>query len=159
MFRDAGPPHFLAQFCPGYVFASAVWHCVDLLERARYYVEAVGLLRQLLASPHTPHRRGRWWNRLSLDLTHLGQRVPACVACLDALDDPAVPPGDRITLQRRLQRLQRHVGAAANAMRSRRNGECGGGGGGGGGGGLSGGSGTPVSRDGQDRRSGEAAGG
>jgi hypothetical protein len=79
------------------------------MERNRYYVEAIGMLRQLLGTSHTPHRRGRWWLRLSLDLSHIGAPVEACAACMDAVEDRDVPPGDLIALQRRLVRLQRCV--------------------------------------------------
>jgi hypothetical protein len=64
--------------------------------------------------------RGRWWDRLSIDLAHLDRPVDACASCLDALDDPCVAGGDRITLQRRLTRLSRRHGAAATAKRRQR---------------------------------------
>lgn len=51
--------------------------------------------------------------------------MDACVACSDALADPHVSVGDRITLQRRLQRFQKVVGAAATAKRRRREGGVG----------------------------------
>jgi hypothetical protein len=96
-----------------YVCATAAWLCVDVLERNRYYVEAIGMILQLLGTPYTPHRRGRWWLRLSLDYAHIAMPVEACAACMDAVEDAAVPPGDRIALQRRMVRLQRCEAATA----------------------------------------------
>lgn len=62
-------------------------------------------------------RRGRWWNRLSIDLDHLARPVDVCVACLNGVDDPYVAVGDRRTIQDRLSRYQRNYGAAATAKR------------------------------------------
>jgi hypothetical protein len=57
---------------------------------------------------------------LSIDYAHVDRPVDACVACIDALDDPCVSGGDKITLQRRLTRLSRKHGAAATAKRRQR---------------------------------------
>ncbi|CAM9723536.1 unnamed protein product, partial [Ectocarpus fasciculatus] len=100
-----GVPEFLLQLEAGWVLASAVWEGVPLLERARDYEGAVELLIQLLATRYTPHRRGRWWNRLSLDLAH-AKRLPCALwASQEGLRDPQVRGGDRLALEKRTSML------------------------------------------------------
>lgn len=64
------PPH-LWRFTAGSVLAGAIWEGVSALERHKEYALATLALLVLLNSPYTRHRRGRWWNRASLDLTHM----------------------------------------------------------------------------------------
>lgn len=56
-------------------------------------------------SRYTPHRRGRWWSRLSLDLAHI--RRPSCAlwASREGLRDPGVCGGDRLALEKRASML------------------------------------------------------
>lgn len=51
----------LRAFEPGAHFASMLWDAIDPLERLGLHAYCLPLLRQLLASPYQPHRRGRWW--------------------------------------------------------------------------------------------------
>ncbi|CAM9426688.1 unnamed protein product, partial [Ectocarpus sp. 13 AM-2016] len=54
---------------------------------------------------YTPHRRGRWWNRLSLDLAH-AKRLPCALwASQEGLRDPQVRGGDRLALEKRASML------------------------------------------------------
>ncbi|CAM9218865.1 unnamed protein product [Scytosiphon promiscuus] len=98
-------PEFLLQLEAGWVLASAVWEGVALLERARDYERAVELLTQLLATRYTPHRRGRWWDRLSLDLAHTKRLACALWASQEGLNDPLVRGGDRLALEKRAAML------------------------------------------------------
>ena len=67
-----GLPCFLRRFSGLAVLTCGLSKGVDLLEKCRQYEEAVKLIRQLLNSPHLPHYRGHWYERLSLDLdSHL----------------------------------------------------------------------------------------
>ncbi len=54
---------------------------------------------------YTPHRRGRWWNRLSLDLAHTRRHRSALWASREGLRDPRVLGGDRLALEKRTRML------------------------------------------------------
>mmetsp|Transcript_12606 Transcript_12606/g.34760 ORF Transcript_12606/g.34760 Transcript_12606/m.34760 type:complete len:324 (-) Transcript_12606:1376-2347(-) len=91
----------------GWGLAGVVWHGVEALERSRRYKESADVLRAILATPFQMHRRGVMFDRLALDLQHLGQRADALEACLAGLADKSVAGCDRLALQRRALRLQR----------------------------------------------------
>ena len=59
--------------CVGTVLASACWDAVALCEHEswRDYRLAIQLLLLLLRSPFCPHRRGRYYLRLLIDLRNL----------------------------------------------------------------------------------------
>lgn len=69
------------------------------------YSEANALLQQQLTQEESPGRRGDWWNRLSVNHSHLGQTKEALSVCENALADPFVRTGDRLKLEKRLIRL------------------------------------------------------
>ncbi|CAM9449623.1 unnamed protein product, partial [Phaeothamnion confervicola] len=149
-------PEFLLQLDAGWVLASAVWEGVAVLERAREYDAALPLLMQLLQTRYTPHRRGRLWNRLALDMQHLGRHGEAFTACRTALQDPYVVGGDRLTLEKRLQRLAKcddHGEKVGSGGCSSRSGGCGGGAG------LNGDAGSGKSDGGGDRGTGGSTSG
>lgn len=56
-------------------------------------------------SRYTPHRRGRWWNRLSLDLAHTRRTACALWASREGLRDAGVRGGDRLALEKRVSML------------------------------------------------------
>ena len=58
-----------------------------------------------------PPRRGRWYGRMAINLVHLKRKVAAWRVSVTALEDPAVIGGDRLSLQRRLARLEKQLGA------------------------------------------------
>mmetsp|Transcript_12604 Transcript_12604/g.34738 ORF Transcript_12604/g.34738 Transcript_12604/m.34738 type:complete len:257 (-) Transcript_12604:1264-2034(-) len=74
----------------GWGLAGVVWHGVEALERSRRYKESADVLRAILATPFQMHRRGVMFDRLALDLQHLGQRADALEACLAGLADKCV---------------------------------------------------------------------
>jgi tetratricopeptide (TPR) repeat protein len=120
---------FLLRFTAGWVYATIVTVGVSLFESRRQYKEAIEYLTALLQTPYSPGRHGHWWNRyavihtflcfsslisflkrkpkqrLALNLEHLGQKQKAMQTCERALQDEYVRGGDRLTLERRLDRL------------------------------------------------------
>ena len=91
------------------IFVSIIWDVIDRLERRKLYSAAVIYLRQLLSLPYTPHRRGKWWIRLSLDLDHMRLRKESIHATMEGCCDSSVRGGDKITLWKRLCRQQKQL--------------------------------------------------
>ena len=59
----------LRRFTAPWLYTKMCSRGVDLLQRSKKYVQAVELLRQLLAqNEFCPSHRGRWWERLALNL-------------------------------------------------------------------------------------------
>lgn len=82
-------PLFLARFCAGWVHASLGTVAVSLLERRRDWGAAAELLRLLLGGNACPGRRGEWWERLAINLEHVGDteqalEVRSTAICADA---------------------------------------------------------------------------
>eukprot|EP00753_Platysulcus_tardus_P009113 PLAT181.5.p1 GENE.PLAT181.5~~PLAT181.5.p1 ORF type:complete len:547 (-),score=262.70 PLAT181.5:668-2308(-) len=98
----AGAPACYVAFLPGSMQAQLAELSVDELERRRRYDEACERWRQLLAGPFAPWRRGKWWERLTIDLGHCHRSADALAAVRAALEDAAVLSGHRMSLERRL---------------------------------------------------------
>eukprot|EP00117_Sycon_ciliatum_P028024 scpid33083/ scgid3415/ Fanconi-associated nuclease 1; FANCD2/FANCI-associated nuclease 1; Myotubularin-related protein 15 len=112
-------PQFLLRFTDGWVLSRLMSQCVDVLERHRMYPVATGLLRQLLDGPFCHSSRGRWYDRLALDLDqHLKQRDEAMDVVEKALSDEHVVTGHRLALQQRGVRLC-SAASASQGLRSR----------------------------------------
>lgn len=100
-------PTFLRPFGPGGKLTRLLFTSIELLERARRYDCAVSGLRRLLAQ-HALYAtsRGRWWDRLALDLDrHLRRPAEALAAIEEALNDAHVVGGFRLALLTRGERL------------------------------------------------------
>lgn len=69
---SAAPPLFLARFCAGWVHASLGTVAVSVLEKQKRWSDAVDLLRLLLGGNACVGRRGEWWERLAINLEHMG---------------------------------------------------------------------------------------
>jgi len=97
--RKSAPPipEYLLPFDAGWVLSEVVWEGVHLLERQerRDYYHAVRLLKQLLDSPYHRARRGKWWNRLAVDLEHLGHVLAAEHVSQLGLKDEHVTGGEK----------------------------------------------------------------
>ena len=101
-----GLPCFLRRFSGLAVLTCGLSKGVDLLEKSRQYEEAVKLIRQLLSSPHLPHYRGHWYERLSLDLdSHLKSPQEALEVVEQALQDERVRGGRRLMLLQRAEKI------------------------------------------------------
>eukprot|EP01138_Halocafeteria_seosinensis_P006560 gb/GECG01006706.1/.p1 GENE.gb/GECG01006706.1/~~gb/GECG01006706.1/.p1 ORF type:complete len:1399 (+),score=160.66 gb/GECG01006706.1/:1-4197(+) len=96
------------------VFVSILWDAIDCLEKKKLYSSSILYLRQLLALPYTPHRRGKWWMRLSLDLAHLGLLKQSVEATVEGCCDSTVRGGDKLALWKRLRRLGKQANGKLN---------------------------------------------
>lgn len=82
-------PSFLTRFRAESVLCKVMFHGVGILEQRRAYDEAVQHLRTLLSQTYFCHgSRGKWWNRLSINLKHLNKKEEAATVCKEAMDDP-----------------------------------------------------------------------
>ncbi|GJD09676.1 Fanconi-associated nuclease 1 [Galdieria sulphuraria] len=92
-----------------WIFCNICWHSIVFLERRKDFETSIRRLFLLLEFKEMcSHRRGRYWNRLSLDILHSGGCVlDALKACKQALEDEHLNDGERVTIARRAARLIR----------------------------------------------------
>ena len=112
-------PAYLTRFRAESVLCKVVFNGVTVLEQARKYDEAVAHLQMLLDQDWFCHSsRGKWWNRLAINLKHLKKKEEAAVVCNKALNDPLVHEqgGYFLEAKKRLCRLdvsQREIPSSA----------------------------------------------
>ncbi|KAM6960641.1 fanconi-associated nuclease 1 [Aplochiton taeniatus] len=101
-------PVFLRCFTVGWTYTRMLSRGVEILQRLCRYEEAVEELRSLLAqSKYCPDSRGRWWDRLALNLQqHLKLPEQAIAAMRDGLSDPLVRTGHQLSLHQRAVRMK-----------------------------------------------------
>ncbi|XP_041034434.1 fanconi-associated nuclease 1 isoform X3 [Carcharodon carcharias] len=101
-------PVYLRCFTVGWVYTRIRFRGVEILQRLHMYEEAVEELKSLLEqSIYCPESRGRWWNRLSLNLhQHLKQTEQAIQCLRKGLDDVWVHTGHRLALYQRAIRIR-----------------------------------------------------
>ncbi|XP_060779953.1 fanconi-associated nuclease 1 isoform X2 [Neoarius graeffei] len=101
-------PVFLRCFTVGWACTRILSRGVEILQRLRRYEDAVDELRSLLSqSVFCPDSRGRWWDRLALNLQqHLKCHEQAIYAIRDGLNDPLVRTGHRLSLHQRATRMK-----------------------------------------------------
>lgn len=101
-------PLFLRCFTVGWIYTRILSRAVEILERLHMYKEAVEELEDLLSQKiYCPDSRGRWWDRLALNLhQHLKQLEPAIRCINKGLADPEVRTGHRLSLYQRAVRLR-----------------------------------------------------
>ncbi|KAI4889045.1 hypothetical protein NFI96_023804 [Prochilodus magdalenae] len=101
-------PVFLRCFTVGWTYTRVLSRGVEILQRLRRYEDAVEELRSLLSQTvFCPDSRGRWWDRLALNLQqHLKQHEQAICAIRDGLKDPLVRTGHRLSLYQRAARMK-----------------------------------------------------
>ncbi|XP_053437947.1 fanconi-associated nuclease 1 [Nycticebus coucang] len=101
-------PLFLRCFTVGWIYTRILSRSVEILQRVHMYEEAVEELESLLSQrTYCPDSRGRWWDRLALNLhQHLKRLEPAIKCILDGLADPEVRTGHRLSLYQRAVRLR-----------------------------------------------------
>ncbi|KAL0968667.1 hypothetical protein UPYG_G00269950 [Umbra pygmaea] len=101
-------PVFLRCFTTGWAYTRIVSRGVEVLQRLHRYTEAVEELRSLLAqSVYCPDSRGRWWDRLALNLQqHLKLTEQAISSIRDGLSDPLVRTGHQLSLHQRASRMK-----------------------------------------------------
>ncbi|XP_058398254.1 fanconi-associated nuclease 1 isoform X1 [Diceros bicornis minor] len=101
-------PLFLRCFTVGWVYTRILSRTVEILQRLHMYEEAVKELEDLLSQKvYCPDSRGRWWDRLALNLhQHLKRLEPAIKCIAEGLADPEVRTGHRLSLYQRALRLR-----------------------------------------------------
>eukprot|EP01119_Soliformovum_irregulare_P025846 TRINITY_DN9672_c0_g1_i1.p1 TRINITY_DN9672_c0_g1~~TRINITY_DN9672_c0_g1_i1.p1 ORF type:complete len:756 (-),score=205.73 TRINITY_DN9672_c0_g1_i1:194-2461(-) len=98
---------YLARFTWGWVMSQIVVQGVDVLEKEKDYVGATVLLRILLSGAYAPGKRGKWWERLTLDFEHLGKKEDSLHLCETALKDATVSRAFMTGIHSRLCRLSK----------------------------------------------------
>ncbi|XP_005381720.1 PREDICTED: fanconi-associated nuclease 1 [Chinchilla lanigera] len=101
-------PLFLRCFTVGWIYTRILSRTVEILQRLHMYEEAVKELENLLSQEvYCPDSRGRWWDRLALNLhQHLKRLEPAVRCIIAGLADPEVRTGHRLSLYQRAVRLR-----------------------------------------------------
>lgn len=101
-------PVFLRSFTVGWAYTRILSRGVEILQRLRRYEEAAEELRSLLSQPvYCQDSRGRWWDRLALNLhQHLKKPEQAIYAIRDGLADPLVRTGHKLSLHQRAVRMK-----------------------------------------------------
>uniref|UniRef100_A0A3B4VHW6 Fanconi-associated nuclease n=1 Tax=Seriola dumerili TaxID=41447 RepID=A0A3B4VHW6_SERDU len=101
-------PVFLRSFTTGWAYTRILSRGVEILQRLRQYEEAVKELRSLLLQTvYCPDSRGRWWDRLALNLhQHLKKPEEAICAIRDGLSDTLVRTGHKLALHQRAVRMK-----------------------------------------------------
>ncbi|KAM5291273.1 fanconi-associated nuclease 1 isoform 2-T4 [Glossophaga mutica] len=101
-------PLFLRCFTVGWIYTRILSRAVETLQRLHLYEEAVKELEDLLSQKvYCPDSRGRWWDRLALNLHQHLKRLEPAVRCIAAgLADPEVRTGHRLSLYQRAVRLR-----------------------------------------------------
>lgn len=101
-------PVFLRSFTTGWAYTRILSRGVEILQRLRRYEEAVEELKSLLSQGvYCQDSRGRWWDRLALNLhQHLKMPEKAICAIRDGLTDPLVRTGHKLSLHQRAARMR-----------------------------------------------------
>ncbi|XP_051484690.1 fanconi-associated nuclease 1 [Apus apus] len=101
-------PEFLRRFTVGWVYTRILSQGVEILQRLHMYEEAVQELQTLLSQDvYCTDSRGRWWDRLALNLhQHLKNTKKAVESILRGLADPRVRTGHRLALYQRALRIR-----------------------------------------------------
>ncbi|XP_072291414.1 fanconi-associated nuclease 1 [Eucyclogobius newberryi] len=101
-------PVFLRSFTAGWAYSRILSRGVEILQRLKRYEEAVVELQSLLSqSVYCQDSRGRWWDRLALNLhQHLKKPEQAIRAISDGLADPLVRTGHKLSLHQRAARMR-----------------------------------------------------
>ncbi|XP_008015390.3 fanconi-associated nuclease 1 isoform X1 [Chlorocebus sabaeus] len=101
-------PLFLRCFTVGWIYTRILSLFVEILQRLHMYEEAVRELESLLSQRiYCPDNRGRWWDRLALNLHQHLKRLEPTIKCItEGLADPEVRTGHRLSLYQRAVRLR-----------------------------------------------------
>ncbi|NXU34408.1 FAN1 nuclease, partial [Drymodes brunneopygia] len=101
-------PDYLRRFTVGWVYIRILSQGVEILQRLHKYKEAVQQLQSLLAQDvYCADSRGRWWDRLALNLHQHLKNTKKAIGCIRrGLADPAVRTGHRLSLCQRALRIR-----------------------------------------------------
>ncbi|NWI68735.1 FAN1 nuclease, partial [Todus mexicanus] len=101
-------PEYLRRFTVGWVYTKIRSQGVEILQRLHMYKEAVQELQALLAQDvYCTDSRGRWWDRLALNLHQHLKNTKKAIDCIQkGLADPSVRTGHRLALYQRALRIR-----------------------------------------------------
>nr|XP_060611765.1 fanconi-associated nuclease 1 isoform X2 [Anolis sagrei ordinatus] len=101
-------PEYLRRFTVGWVYTRILSYGVEILQRLHMYEEAVAQLQDLLAQHvYCMDSRGRWWDRLALNLHQHLKDPEKTIECIrKGLQDPFVRTGHRLSLSQRGQKMR-----------------------------------------------------
>ncbi|XP_053573530.1 fanconi-associated nuclease 1 [Bombina bombina] len=101
-------PAYLRCFTVGWAYTRILSRGVEILQRLHIYEEAVELLQNLLSQHiYCADSRGRWWDRLALNLhQHLKSTQKAIGFIMEGLSDPYVRTGHQLSLYQRAVRMR-----------------------------------------------------
>ncbi|XP_048812367.1 fanconi-associated nuclease 1 [Lagopus muta] len=101
-------PEYLRHFTVGWKYTRILSQGVEILQRLHMYEAAVQELQELLAQDvYCTDSRGRWWDRLALNLHQHLKNTPQAVDCIrNGLADPFVRTGHRLALYLRALRIR-----------------------------------------------------
>ncbi|KFV07359.1 Fanconi-associated nuclease 1, partial [Pterocles gutturalis] len=101
-------PEYLRHFTVGWVYTRILSQGVEILQRLHMYEEAVQELQTLLAQDvYCTDSRGRWWDRLALNLHQHLKNTKKAIDCIrNGLADPFVRTGHRLSLYQRALRIR-----------------------------------------------------
>ncbi|XP_058855160.1 LOW QUALITY PROTEIN: fanconi-associated nuclease 1-like [Acipenser ruthenus] len=101
-------PVYLRCFTAGWVYTRILSREVEILQRLRMNEEAVEELQNLLSqSTYCVDSRGRWWDRLALNLQQHLKRTEEAINCIkEGLSDPLVRTGHQLSLCQRAVRTR-----------------------------------------------------
>ncbi|NXL61806.1 FAN1 nuclease, partial [Chordeiles acutipennis] len=101
-------PEYLRHFTVGWVYTRILSQGVEILQRLHMYKEAVQQLQTLLSQDvYCTDCRGRWWDRLALNLHQHLKKTKKAIDCIrSGLADPFVRTGHRLALYQRALRIR-----------------------------------------------------
>ncbi|NWQ95683.1 FAN1 nuclease, partial [Burhinus bistriatus] len=101
-------PEYLRHFTVGWVYTRILSQGVEILQRLHMYKEAVQELQTLLSQDvYCTDSRGRWWDRLALNLHQHLKNTKKAIDCIrKGLADPFVRTGHRLSLYQRALRIR-----------------------------------------------------
>ncbi|KFO05013.1 Fanconi-associated nuclease 1, partial [Balearica regulorum gibbericeps] len=101
-------PEYLRHFTVGWVYTRILSQGVEILQRLHMYEEAVEELQTLLSQDvYCTDCRGRWWDRLALNLHQHLKNTKKAIDCIrNGLADPFVRTGHRLSLYQRALRIR-----------------------------------------------------
>ncbi|XP_062439395.1 fanconi-associated nuclease 1 isoform X2 [Rhea pennata] len=101
-------PEYLRHFTVGWVYTRILSQGVEILQRLHMYKEAVQELQDLLSQEvYCTDSRGRWWDRLALNLHQHLKNTKKAIDCIrNGLADPFVRTGHRLSLYQRALRIR-----------------------------------------------------
>ncbi|NXW30777.1 FAN1 nuclease, partial [Phaetusa simplex] len=101
-------PEYLRHFTVGWVYTRILSQGVEILQRLHMYEAAVKELQALLSQDaYCADSRGRWWDRLALNLHQHLKNTKKAIDCIrKGLADPFVRTGHRLSLYQRALRIR-----------------------------------------------------